>query len=1036
MGVPKFASWLRNKYPAIVTKNCPSSVHGLYIDLNGIIHPCCHNDSDTAIALLPEEEKLECICSELELLVQTVQPKEVMYIAIDGVAPRAKMNQQRARRYMGRAAPAQTGEVASTHMPNKSGMAIVEEVVREFTSTEMAQANDDLDEVRQTLLEDPLYSGALHNEGEEEAGDALNDGDGVNSFCVRSTDDDYESTHENRYVESNQVADDVFGHRGEVIVDDPTAFEFDSNCISPGTDFMAKVSDAVLNMLNEKMSGNDPTWTRLCVIFSGSNTPGEGEHKIIDFLRTQSSLAQFGGKANHVIVGLDADLIFLALSLHITQVFILRDTTRNPYKRRAVARQQQRERRSRRKRNFIDDTCIISLNPSYIDEEESDGVIGVPVCESSENSSSDTDNESPIESREAHVATVPNTGFEYFDISVVGGSLISEVSALCDIKKFTPATESAFDKKTLVSSAGYYFFGQPNHIEGGTLPSSTECGSPKGRRSKRVSKKTEAERSWKNFRPCSSPANSKIIDDIIVLSILLGNDFLPHAPSAFSGESALDNLLELYVSEVLPYGFLTKGPHEINLPQLQRLFEAYAKIEAVKFRRFLLFKSTNEENNNSGAEFRKGSNNDNVTVADVAVALHSTIDDRWRDTYLKSTGLSNSVQEACEKYVEGVCFVWRYYTTTTTDSDWSWYYPFYHAPPVIDLAMYLKEANIKRMPLPVVKPTPPDTLVQLLSILPPTSHALLPMVLGEVMVRSPQQAELESTFPLQWHVDYHDSNVVHLATVMLPFADMDVLQQVVDAAWPQLTEEERWRTQKLDFHLVITSNKTSFVPKGDLRKLSDALDTILRRVPSREGVEIRQLYDVPLERYRPRTYSCTVEVPRLSYGADGQVIKRQRRHRHSGQLKGNGEGVIEGKKSNSRVTVVNKGPCFATFLLFLACASVFTAVVLLPCSLASFMQVLSINICAILISFVLGISVHDPSSGCGMSRNNIRQTFVDWLCTECLSLNFSSRTRCFVCRAPFDNRRCLAVFSCTQSADQSLYDPDHSPHIEAVKLQI
>lgn len=68
-------------------------IDNLYLDMNGIIHPCTHGNSESVVEQA-EDEMFDKICAFLDQLVQLTKPKKLLYLAIDGVAPRAKMNQQ------------------------------------------------------------------------------------------------------------------------------------------------------------------------------------------------------------------------------------------------------------------------------------------------------------------------------------------------------------------------------------------------------------------------------------------------------------------------------------------------------------------------------------------------------------------------------------------------------------------------------------------------------------------------------------------------------------------------------------------------------------------------------------------------------------------------------------------------------------------------------------------------------------------------------------------------------------------------------
>ena len=250
-GIPKMFRWLTDQYPDIVNRQLEElvDVDYFYLDMNGIIHPCTHGNGNEngEVVLLDETAMFKRIFLYVDRLYKLVQPTTVLYLAVDGTAPRAKMNQQRARR---------------------------------FRSAKDAE-----------LLQSELNAR-------------------MNIASVSSS-----SSSSSSFLQQMQASSN--GKR------------FDSNCITPGTDFMLKLSLALQKWIQYKMQ-TDLFWKNgATVILSGPDMPGEGEHKVMDFVRYHQSIATtspyYKKDGVHVLYGLDADLIMLGLVTHEPNFMLLRE---------------------------------------------------------------------------------------------------------------------------------------------------------------------------------------------------------------------------------------------------------------------------------------------------------------------------------------------------------------------------------------------------------------------------------------------------------------------------------------------------------------------------------------------------------------------------------------------------------------------------------------------------------------------------------------------------------------------------------------
>lgn len=170
----------------------------------------------------------------MDCLIEVVNPRKLIYFAVDGVAPRAKINQQRSRRF-------------------RTGKEIIQSM-----------------KVNQTVAKEMLNKGM-------------------------------------------KVPDELI-----------SACRWDSNVITPGTDFMQKVSQFLENYIINLLSNNSK-FKHLKVMFSDASVPKEGEHKILEFIRLQRVQTGYNPNLKHCIFGADADLIMLGLSTHEPHFYILRE---------------------------------------------------------------------------------------------------------------------------------------------------------------------------------------------------------------------------------------------------------------------------------------------------------------------------------------------------------------------------------------------------------------------------------------------------------------------------------------------------------------------------------------------------------------------------------------------------------------------------------------------------------------------------------------------------------------------------------------
>ena len=237
MGIPSYFSNIVKQHKNVIKKlSGLPRIHNLYLDTNGLIYDAVRVvGSNRGMSDDEYEARLiQTVCEKINEYLAMFRPSDKVLIAFDGVAPVAKLNQQRERRY-------------------KSWFTtVVEQTI-----------------TRKNALLDPTVA---------------------------------------------TVATAAAGAAG--------AKAWNTSAITPGTRFMTKLNTQMRDYCAEKARVIGST---VEYIYSGSDIPGEGEHKIFEYIRDNAGVHK---DTTTLIYGLDADLIMLCLNhLHVSdQIYLYRDT--------------------------------------------------------------------------------------------------------------------------------------------------------------------------------------------------------------------------------------------------------------------------------------------------------------------------------------------------------------------------------------------------------------------------------------------------------------------------------------------------------------------------------------------------------------------------------------------------------------------------------------------------------------------------------------------------------------------------------------
>ncbi|KAG2387065.1 hypothetical protein C9374_002100 [Naegleria lovaniensis] len=735
--------------PVDTTKPNPNGKEfdNLYLDMNGIIHPCCHPEDEEAPKT--EEEMYEKIFEYVERIFAAIRPRRVLFLAVDGPAPRAKQNQQRARRY-------------------KSA--------KDLEDQKTIERN-----LREELISRGMEPPPLNEEPPEKpirivtkkkASNAVNK-DLANLLMDESDMPLNDELYDSKPLEEEEEEEEFYEIH-------PAGANWDSNVITPGTPFMHRLGKALRYFIHMKLS-TDEGWKRVKVILSDASVPGEGEHKIMDFIRSQRELPGYNPNTSHVIHGLDADLTMLALATHEPYFYNLREKVMFGKENQGKSYDIEKKKQGAHWYEYKPlEILHISILREYLEVEFNQHIENLPF---------------PFEFERALDDFV-------FICFFVGNDFLPHLPSL-DIREGAIDLLLALYKESLPELGGYltengdvnvrrvqYLLKQVSKHEDRIFDVRAKREEQfKQQQEQRKREKEQKHQSNQtdtgkpnieivpilkehrdNFNRFTNPyedyRKKKAIEQEQDTSALGKRKKDEEDNEELEEEAPSEKKLKPLVDEATeePASTATTNAQDDIEPLKPVKMEAKQYADVLKIR-------VDESKNVDTEKFP-----DNVKFGS----------EGWRARYYKEKmGIELGTDEYWDvslKYLEGLVWVFRYYYTGC--DSWGWFYPYHYAPFASDMA----EVDISKLNLNFEKGAPYKPFSQLLGVLPPRSARALPPAYRELMLSN--ESPIKEFYPTDFNIDLNGKTKSWMGVCLLPFIDQEELSAAIKTVEFSLTPDE------------------------------------------------------------------------------------------------------------------------------------------------------------------------------------------------------------------------------------------------------